>query len=71
MTRPLNTFGDHVTLRRELINHRLLTRKSDCSQYRKLPARPDDEARTLLAAWREQRRRSPDRRPQAGGPADP
>lgn len=47
-----HTWGDHVTLRRELINDRLLTRKSDCSEYRKLPARPDDEARALLAAWR-------------------
>jgi hypothetical protein len=51
-----NAFGDHVTLRRELINHRLLARKSDCSEYRKLPARPDDEARALLQAWRLQRR---------------
>lgn len=47
-----NTFGDHVTLRRELINHKLLTRKSDCSEYRKLPARPDEETRALLKAWR-------------------
>ena len=51
-----NAFGDHVTLRRELINHRLLARKSDCSEYWKLPARPDDETRALLAAWRVQRR---------------
>ena len=48
-----HTWGDHVTLRRELINHQLLTRKSDCSEYRKLPARPDDEVRWLLRAWRE------------------
>lgn len=47
-----HTWGDHVTLRRELINDRLLTRKSDGSQYRKLPARPNDEARALMAAWR-------------------
>jgi len=47
-----NAFGDHVTLRRELINHRLMARKSDCSEYRKLPARPDAETRALLAAWR-------------------
>ncbi|HEU5294621.1 MAG TPA: DUF2087 domain-containing protein [Burkholderiaceae bacterium] len=47
-----HTWGDHVTLRRELINDRLLTRKSDGSQYRKLPARPSDEARALMAAWR-------------------
>lgn len=50
--RQANGFGDHVTLRRELINHRLLTRKSDCSEYRKLPARPDDETRALLTAAR-------------------
>jgi hypothetical protein len=46
------TWGDHVTLRRELINDRLLTRKPDGSQYRKLPARASDEARALMAAWR-------------------
>lgn len=51
-----NAFGDHATLRRELVNHRLLTRKSDCSEYRKLPARPDADARALLQAWRLQRR---------------
>lgn len=45
-------FADHATLRRELVNHKLLTRKSDCSEYRKLPARPDDETRALLTAWR-------------------
>jgi len=47
-----NAFGDHVTLRRELVNHRLLTRKSDCSEYRKVSARPDEEVRALLTAWR-------------------
>lgn len=48
-----NGFGDHVTLRRELVNHRLLTRKPDCSEYRKLPARADAETRAMLQAWRE------------------
>jgi hypothetical protein len=57
-----NAFGDHATLRRELVNHRLLTRKSDCSEYRKLPARPDAEARALLQAWRLQRRTAPSQR---------
>lgn len=47
-----NAFGDHVTLRRELINHRLMSRKSDCSEYRKVSARPDDEVKALLTAWR-------------------
>jgi hypothetical protein len=51
-----NTFDDHVTLRRELVDHRLLARKSDCSEYRKLPARPDDETRALLSAWRARQR---------------
>ena len=50
-----HTWGDHVTLRRELINDRLLTRKGDGSQYRKLPARPDAEVRALLSAWRARR----------------
>lgn len=50
-----NAFGDHVTLRRELVNHQLLTRKADCSEYRKLPARADDEVRALLHAWRQRR----------------
>ena len=47
-----NAFDDHATLRRELVDHKLLTRKSDCSEYRKLAARPDDETRALLNAWR-------------------
>lgn len=53
--RAANAFGDHVTLRRELINHRLMSRTSDCREYRKLPARPDDETRALLQAWRTRR----------------
>jgi hypothetical protein len=47
-----NLFFDHATLRRELVNHRLMARKSDCSEYHKLPARPDEETRALLTAWR-------------------
>lgn len=50
--RAANAFGDHVTLRRELINHRLMSRTPDCREYRKLPVRPDDETRHLLHAWR-------------------
>jgi hypothetical protein len=46
-------FGDHCTLRRELINMTLLTRKSDGSEYRKAPARPDAETMALLRALRE------------------
>lgn len=61
--RALNAFGDHVTLRRELIDHALMTRKSDCSEYRKLPARPDAEAQALLQAWRRQLRSPAQRKP--------
>ncbi len=50
--RAANGFGDHVTLRRELVNHRLLSRTSDCAEYRKVQARADDEVRAMLAAWR-------------------
>lgn len=60
-----HTWGDHVTLRRELINDRLLTRKADGSEYRKLPARPDVEVRALLAAWRSRTAAAPARRPRA------
>jgi hypothetical protein len=49
----LNTFGDHVTLRRELINMKLMSRKSDCSEYRKEPARPTDEVRAFLKVMRQ------------------
>ena len=64
-----NGFGDHVTLRRELVNHKLLQRKSDCSEYRKVAARPDDEARALLTAWRAQRRMPGPRVPRELPPA--
>jgi hypothetical protein len=57
-------YGDHVTLRRELIDHRLMARKSDCSEYRKLPLEPDDEVRALLQALREGARRPARKRTQ-------
>jgi hypothetical protein len=47
-----HVYGDHATLRRELIDHRLMTRKDDCSEYRKLVQRPDEEAQGLLRALR-------------------
>ena len=47
-----HVYGDHATLRRELIDHQLMTRKSDCSEYRKTPQWPDDEVQGLLRALR-------------------
>ena len=48
-----HTFGDHATLRRELVNMKLLGRKSDCSEYWKEARRPDDDTRAFLHAWRQ------------------
>ena len=47
-----HAFGDHATLRRELVNARLLERTPDCREYRKCTPRPGDEARALMQAWR-------------------
>ncbi|MBC8057519.1 MAG: DUF2087 domain-containing protein [Rhizobiales bacterium] len=47
-----HVYGDPATLRRELVGMKLLARKSDCSEYRKLAARPNAEVRTLIQAWR-------------------
>lgn len=45
-------FGDPATLRRELVNMKLLGRECDCSRYWKEPRRPDEETRLFLRAWR-------------------
>ena len=52
ITNVFHTFGDQATLRRELVNMKLLGRKSDCSEYWKEPHRPSDEVQDFLRAWR-------------------
>lgn len=47
-----HTFGDPATIRRELINMKLMGRESDCSRYWKEPRRPDADTRAFLRAWR-------------------
>jgi hypothetical protein len=47
-----HTFGDQATLRRELVNMKLLGRKSDCSEYWKEAHRPSQEVQDFLQAWR-------------------
>lgn len=47
-----HVFGDQATLRRELVNKKLLGRLDDCSRYWKEPRRPDTETRGFLQAWR-------------------
>lgn len=46
-------FGDHCTLRRELVEMKMLERSDGGAQYRKLPRRPDTEAMALMRALRE------------------
>jgi len=43
-------FGDVATLRRELVNMKMLWRTTDGRVYRKLAAQPPDEARAFMAA---------------------
>ncbi len=45
-------FGDHCTLRRELVEMKMLARTDGGAQYRKLPCRPDAEAMALMRALR-------------------
>lgn len=47
-----HVFGDQATLRRELVNMKLLGRLDDCSRYWKEPRRADGEVRAFLRAWR-------------------
>jgi hypothetical protein len=47
-----HSYGDHVTLRRELVNMQLLARKSDCSEYWKVAQQPNDEIKAFLRALR-------------------
>lgn len=45
-------FGDHCTLRRELVTMKLLQRTPDGAVYRKVAARPEPEVAALLSALR-------------------
>lgn len=46
-------FGDHCTLRRDLVTQGFLARTADSAVYTKLPARPDAEAAALMRALRQ------------------
>ncbi len=47
-----HTYGDHVTLRRELINMKLLERKPDGSEYWKVAQQPSDDVKLFLKGLR-------------------
>ena len=51
-----HTFGDQATLRRELVNMKLLGRKPDCSDYWKEAVRADSEVQHFLSSLRAQLR---------------
>lgn len=46
-------FGDHCTLRRDLVTQKLLARTADSLVYSKLPARPGPDAMVLMRALRQ------------------
>lgn len=50
LLRAAGTFGDHVLMRRSLIDHKLVTRSRDGRVYRRIEQRPPDEARAVLRA---------------------
>ncbi len=43
-----NAFGDHVLIRRELIDWGMVSRSADCRIYRRIETRPPAEAATLI-----------------------
>ncbi|MUZ71188.1 DUF2087 domain-containing protein [Agrobacterium vitis] len=48
LLKSLNGFGDHVLLRREMVNNRLLSRTPDCRFYRRVESRPPPDALALI-----------------------
>lgn len=51
-----HAFGDHCTLRRDLVTQGFLARTADSAIYTKLPARPDADGMALMRALRQLRR---------------
>ncbi len=47
-----HAFGDHVLLRREMFNQKLLDRTADCRVYRRIEQRPPSEALALIRGLR-------------------
>ncbi len=50
--KAVHTFGDHATLRRELVNYGLVTRNLDCSDYERVEREPPREVLALLRLLR-------------------
>lgn len=46
--KQMHLFGDHALLRRALVGQKLVTRTTDCSQYRRVERTPSPEALALI-----------------------
>lgn len=69
LLQSLHDFGDHCTLRRELVTMGLLTREDGGRRYQRLNPQPSEELRPLLAELRQRHQRFAGRRtppPDAG-----
>lgn len=49
----MHLFGDHALLRRALVDQGLVTRTTDCSQYRRVERSPSPEALALIRRLRQ------------------
>lgn len=54
--KALNGFGDHVLMRREMIDWSMMTRSLDCKVYRRVETKPPAEAASLIARLQERKR---------------
>lgn len=54
----LNDFGDHVLMRREMIDWGMMTRSQDCRVYRRVEGKPPAEAASLIARLQQRKRAS-------------
>lgn len=61
--RRLNDFGDHVLMRREMIDWGMMTRSQDCRVYRRVEGKPPAEAASLIARLQQRKRASVTPRP--------
>ncbi|WP_137132210.1 DUF2087 domain-containing protein [Rhizobium sp. FY34] len=59
----LNGFGDHVLIRRELIDWGMVSRSTDCRVYRRIETRPPAQATALIRHLEAKRRASIPPRP--------
>ncbi|WP_137135418.1 DUF2087 domain-containing protein [Rhizobium sp. FKY42] len=52
----MNDFGDHVLMRREMIDWGMMTRSLDCKVYRRVETKPPAEAASVIARLQQRKR---------------